>query len=319
MTKYPDFNFERCRESIPCLLKFKKSEDSLKLLNLDEDEFLYKEALIKSDYITNCNSYDWFIAGGSMFDFSLVKNNLKKLLKDYPESNFASKAELYLMGNGRGDEGEEQFSFENIKLFNNFLIKYPNSDVIPQVRVNISGILAAYTGDVDSSILYKKKSLEELEKIDFQNLKDFSILEDIKNRIIQTKIDIRNLIFKLKLVPLQKKYTLQGEKKFLVSIKNNTSKAQSIKLFSRECPVLTNLRLNIPFNIDKIQNNKTQLISILPKDSINFIIDLQKQGRHWKGNKLCKYRFIKKGKCNLNIKIADDEQYGSNDLEFYIE
>lgn len=84
---FPGFTYYGSQETLDCVLRIKHSVDSLKLLNMAKDEFIYKEALLKYKLI-QCG---WF--GDNYYDFSIVNESYQKLLSLFP------KVSLQIMSN----------------------------------------------------------------------------------------------------------------------------------------------------------------------------------------------------------------------------
>lgn len=159
--RYPSTKDECLDTAFPCVTKAAFVVDSLRNKKLPPDEFLFWEAAtIKSVIPCSC----WF--GDNYWDFSLIEERYKKIRNQYPTSNYADDAEFWLINHQNyGDEGTV-YTLNQIPEIRKFAHKYPHSDLIPALLLNIAiSYSIQYADDAEMGIKYLDQAIQELQDL----------------------------------------------------------------------------------------------------------------------------------------------------------
>ena len=312
---YPDFNFYGSKSVLQCVLPIKTSLDSLKALNLVEDEYWYKEAGLKGKLV-QCG---W--TGDTYIDFSIVNEVYNRIMKKYPKGPYADNAAFYIMNN-RYHDGEEgdYYSPEQINAFKNFLSTYPDSELKPKVLLNIALNYNSFPGNLDSLLLMKKNALAELDKIDTAKIADTTFLNEIKYTREMIKSQIMERIFDFQLLSEKSEFRMGEEIKLTAVILNRTTETRQIRLYTTNpsCLTFVGRADQVTFiPTGTMKDTSTQLVSIMPNDTIMQEINLTKVARHWNESKTGRYEINQPG--GYFIHISDPSKSISSDqLRIYI-
>jgi outer membrane protein assembly factor BamD (BamD/ComL family) len=109
--------------------------DSLTKSNLTEDSLYYFKSLALE---TICKTLWYCHEGCGGCDFSLVTNKIKSFQSKYPTSNLSDNSMLYLIEmDYLYNDREDKSLIAKIMDYENFLKKYPDSDLKPDVQFSI--------------------------------------------------------------------------------------------------------------------------------------------------------------------------------------
>ncbi len=314
---FPDFDNYGSKLILACVQKIINSVNTLKTLNLNEDQYLFELAKQK-DQLVQCG---WF--GDNYFNFTIAENAYKELLRKYPASDYADNAEFYLLNaytRGASGDIENPFAQTLIKKLNKFILKYPNSELIPEVRIKIADLYCALQDNVDKNIRNLKMAFTELEKIDFSSSLDSNVINicvEYKNRILKT---IKQITFELNISSQKVDYKYGEDIEVRASLVNKTSVKQKIILYNSDQYFSTNV--HNPNGINFIENKTSSDTSsldkyIAPKDSIVQNIVLNKKARFWKNGVLGTYNLNPNELYSLTV-FNKDRMIRSNELKIYI-
>lgn len=250
-----------------CYLGTIKSLDSLGMLSLSPDEILYQSALLKEKLI-NCGGF-----GESYIDNTIVVDSYKKLLKQYPTSEFTDDAAYYL---ATSYEYEDMgFSEESINELREFIKKYPNSDKVVDAELLIIEIYMRYSETPDQMMVMYSKTAKEIKKLEEKYTLSSSqsmILNNIKSNLNQYIIKTK---YEFKVEPQKKEY-LSGEDIIIdVTLTNKLSKKVELQIFK-----------NIsPFNISVTLEGKVYFVNSSKTDDERTTLFLQgNETKFWKLN-----------------------------------
>jgi len=299
----------------PCYLTVLKSLDSLVKIVIPPDEKLYQTALLKEKLI-NCGGF-----GESYTDLTIVVDSYKKLLKQYPKSEFADDAAFYLTLNSSfsGDEGLE-YSEESIKELRQFIKKYPNSDNVVDAEILIIEIYMAFYGTSDEMVAMFKKTSEEINKLEKKYKLNTSQRENLNNEKINLAHYTIQNTYQFIVEPNKPEYRLGEEIIMDVKLKNKLSKKVELQIFK-----------NIsPFNIHVTSEGRENFINSSKKDDQKTTIILSgNETKSWKINlneetrsvtnpyTIGRYDFSKPGKYYFSFS-GIHEYLNSNQSQFII-
>jgi len=315
MKEYPGFEYYGSHQVLDCAKKIKYSMDSLRQLELADDEFIYKETLLKEKWVY-CG---W--SGDSYYDFTIVNDNYRKLLSRYPKSKYADDVEFYFIaGYDFNDEGGEEYSEEQIERWSKFIRKYPDSDLITRVRMQMASNFNSYTGTIDTIIEMKQKALAELQKIDIWSISDTNMVNSIEGFKTSIPHQINQLCFQLKVIPKKTAYTISEDLVFTAVLKNRTSKTRKLWLHSKDSYFGSwiypgNELTFIPKG--EVTDTTMKLVSILPMDSLVQEIILNRNIRHPVTMEPGKYVFKQPGLYLISLHESRNE-FQSEQAKFYL-
>ncbi|MBK7096418.1 MAG: hypothetical protein IPH57_15705 [Saprospiraceae bacterium] len=314
--EFPDIN-DRCIEySYESALKYNHSLDSLYALNLTPDSLIFRQAHLRMKLI---ESSCWF--GESWYRLNIVEDKYKELLVKFPNSKLADNAELWLLEyQFYGDEGG--LPHESISHFKDFKKKYPDSDVLSNVALNIfHAYMNSDSENPDTIIFNYDCAIHELE----------NALPSLKNDTLKYKMILSTLrelqngknskIFKIELKSEKVKY-LKGEDIVITTkIINLLSKSQKIKLYKNSSMLTFSINNEnvkdcfIPSatsDENMIEHTFSREMPIIQK------IVLNKDARHWDKGRNGKFNIIKPG--NYYISAMDGSlNLDSNQIQIIVE
>lgn len=297
--RYPDFEYYSSKSVLECVIQVKHSIDSLQKQNLAPDAYLFKEAKLK-ERLVYCG---W--TGDSYYDFSIVTENYRDILSKYPNSRYADNAAFYFISMmWYGDEGDE-YSKDMIAACNEFLSTYPTSELQPQVRLLIVRNYHAYYGEPDSMIIMKEKALSELLNISVKEVQDTNLVATIEFYKADILTQLTKQFFELIVSPERTEYKTGEEVKLKVQLRNKTNEVRQIRLYSNAPGWLTLVgpadQTNFMPTGTKVDTN-TQLLSIMPNDTLFQEINISREARHWKYTGTGSYEFNQPGKYTIRIR-----------------
>ncbi|MBK6929743.1 MAG: hypothetical protein IPH12_02365 [Saprospirales bacterium] len=125
--------------------------DSLERLGLAPDSLAYFKA---ASLFTVCHT-DWF-SGEACYHYGLVHKALQAFLKTWPQSRLADNAEYDLWSTSYCGEGgfDDGVTMEIIERYKQILIRYPDSDLGPEIDYQVFSMLA-YLNEPDAEAAKK--------------------------------------------------------------------------------------------------------------------------------------------------------------------
>ena len=317
ISKYPEFKRGWHKEVIECSRKMVEKIDSLSKLNLPKDEWLYKEAQLKMNLVY-CGAF-----GGNYYDYSIVAENYEELLSKFPNSQYADNAAFYFIQNYFDGDGDWAYSEELEKKIQNFLLKYPNTELVPEVQRMLASLYAAYLGSQNQNIEFKEKGLVELEKIDLKSIKDSILISYIVHEKKVIERDLAKETFDITISPT-KEYKLDDKEMiFKVIVKNKTSDTRSLNLFSDTVPLGIHFYSKNDYQFIENPKKGDTIVTknlIPPNDSIVDYINLRSNVRNMKyskGQRKGDFSFTLPGYYYISASSAD-KLLRSKQIEFYI-
>ncbi len=314
---YPSNN-DRCIEiSYPCVLKLYNYLDSLKKENLAKDKFLFLEAIAREDLV-HCSC--WF--GDSYYHYEIVEEKYKELLSKYPESEFADDADFWFINYAAyPSDGESGYLISDIPNIKKFISKYPKSDLIPALLINIADSYANdYQEYTDDRIKNLNRGIQELINLMKNYALDTLQKQIVEQSMAQYKQDINDALFTLTITPIKSNYKAGEDIEVEVELKNNSQVARKILLYKNNS--LFTFNINPSKNIEFIPSGIVDTVKqeyILTFDKpIRQIIKLNKNARYWDSSNLGAFSFKKDG---LYYVSCSSKFYslGSNQCKIYIE
>lgn len=299
-----------------CVTETQNLLDSLNDKNITNDEYLYLAAKAREKMIY-CSC--WF--GESYYNFSIVKEKYEELLFKYPNSHFADDAEYWLISSRFYDDEEGGFPLTEIPNLKKFVGKYPNSNCIPDLMINIAySYSIAYAEDIDERIKNFEKGILELENLEKNYLLDsiqLTYLEQTSKQILYKK---NKLIFDLTIKPEKNNYKINEDIVIEVTLKNNSSTAQKITLFENGSYFSYGIHpdKSVKFIPSVTPDIKRKEFIIKQDESIIQKIKLNKLVRHWDDGKLGSFSFDKKGMYDLTCHSRENN-LSSKHIKIYID
>ena len=284
--------------SFPCITSTDNFLDSLRKENILPEKFLFLEAKSRMKLI-ECSC--WF--GGSWYNLSTVTEKYQELLSKYPDSEYADDAEFWLIGNRFYGEEQGGYPVSEIPKIKQFINKYPNSNRIPELIINI-----AYSYSIGSStnpeekIKQLDKGIEELKDLKINYQLDSLQVVEVKQLLDQLMSEKGEQIFDFTIVPLQRNYKIGEDIEVEIILKNKSSTTQKLKLFQNDSysSFVIYPNRNIKFTPRaKTDNIKTEF-TILRNESLKQKIKINELARHWDGGRLGQFSFEKEGVYYLN-------------------
>lgn len=291
--EFPEINEECVLTSYESALKFNYSLDSLEALNLKPDSVIFNQALLRMKLI---ESSCWF--GDSYYILDIVKEKYEELLQKYPQSELADNAELWLIENHfYGNEAGLPTS--SIIYFQDFKKKYPDSDVLFDVAMNISQAYMNYESEnPDTIVNCYEHGIMELQSVLNHLKNDSSKYNVILSSIKQLNYEKINKIFKIELSTEKVKFIKGEDITITAKIINLTSKKQKIKLYN------SSSKLTFSISNENVKNCfvpstkiDTKMIeqSLLSGEPIIQKVILNKDARNWDKGRNGKFEFITPG------------------------
>ncbi|MGE5354689.1 MAG: hypothetical protein ACM3PT_00480 [Deltaproteobacteria bacterium] len=291
--EFPEINEECVIKSYDSALKFSYSLDSLEALNLTPDSLIFNQAVLRMKLI---ESSCWF--GDSYYILDIVKEKYEELLQKYPQSKLADNAELWLIENQfSGDEGGLPTS--SIIYFQDFKKKYPDSDVLFDVAMNIShAYMNCESENPDTIVNCYENGIMELQSVLNQLKNDSSKYNVILSSIKQLNYEKIYRIFKIELSTEKVKFLKGEDITITVKIINLTSKKQKIKLYN------SSSKLTFGVSSENVKNCfipstkiDTKMIeqTLLREEPIIQKVILNKDARDWSKGRNGKFVLIKPG------------------------
>ncbi len=305
---FPEFNYDYSNENITIINKALSKVDSLKLLDLSADEFLFKVAAIKNELIQN----GWF-ESESMYDNRIVVECYEKILQNYPSGKFAEEADLFIILNAVTGEDGFWYSEDLISDLEKHIQKYKSFSNIGKAQLVLSEVYSTfYSEEIDEVIAKKEKAIEILKLIDTTQLRN----NDIKQRILEYQNSINKELFEFSVEAFSPEFHYNKEMNFLVKIKNRSKKDRNILLYENPYLFSTDIGkakfeiLNDKKEIDSIK------VTISSSETYSKTINLSNEILNWNGN-LGKYNFQKQGIYYITL-FSFNRDMSSNQCKFYV-
>lgn len=195
---YPTYKDECIDYSYPCITRANNYLDSIETENVSIDEFVFFEAKARENMI-HCSC--WF--GDSYYNYSIVEEKYQEILTNYPNSEYADDAEYWMINNKYYGDEAGGYPVSEIPSIRKFISKYPNSNLIPELLINIAySYSIEYSENIDDRIRNMEQGIEELTKLknnyQLDSLEFIRIEQDLK----QFEYQRNKLIYTLNVVPL---------------------------------------------------------------------------------------------------------------------
>ncbi len=312
---YPSNKDECIDYSFPCITKTHSFLDSLRNENVPTDKFMFFEAKAKENMI-HCSC--WF--GDSYYNYSIVEERYQELLTTHPNSEYADDAEFWLINYQNYGDEEGGYPLNEIPRIRQFTSKYPNSNLIPELLMNIAySYSIEYSENIEQRIKNIDKGIKELKGLKINYQLDSIELVNVEKTLKQFEHQENELTYNIAIVPLKSDYKMNEEIEIEVTLSNNSSIPKTLKLFQNDSYV--------SFGIHP--NKKAKFIPIAESDSImkDFIIlrdeplkqniKLNKLARHWDGGKLGRFSFEEEGLYYLTC-FSRKNNLSSKQVKIYI-
>ncbi len=220
---------DRCIESsFLCVKKSIRALDSLKSIILSKDELLFKEAIVLS-HLIQCSC--WF--GESYYHYDLVENKYNRLLSTFPNSEFADDAAYWLLDNRYFFAEDGGYDTDSIPEIRKFIKRYPNSNNIIDLLLNISSSYAEkYSDNIDELIRNIDLGIAELENLKKKYPLDSRQSANVNDMLGRFLYDKYNHIFDLSIVPNKTNYYFGEDIIIDVTLKNKSSQPRLISLYA---------------------------------------------------------------------------------------
>ncbi len=316
-SKYPNFNGDWYQEVIECSSRIITKIDSLAKLDIPKDEWLYKETQLKTNLV-HCGVF-----GDTYYDYSIVYDNYKELLSKFPNSQYADNAAFYFIQNYFDGDGDWIYSAELVNKIQNFILKYPNSELKVNAQRQLASQYRFYEGNQSQKIKFKEKGLAELEKIDLQKVGDSLLISNIEHEKRTLQIEITKEFFDIEVFPM-KNYKLEDkDMMFKIIVTNKTPETRPLNLFSDNTPFGINFysKNKYQFEEDSMDGDTIAMTKLIPpNDSIVHFVNLHSNVRNMKynnGQNKGSFSFNTPGFYYISVSSAD-KLLRSKQMEFYI-
>ena len=312
---YPSYKDYCLDSSYPCVESAKKQIDSIRSENFSADRLLFLEAKVRKKLI-HCSC--WF--GNSWYDYSIVKDKYQELLNSYPNSEYADDAEFWMINYQNNSYEEGGYSISEISNIKNFVNKYPNSDLIPELIINIAHSYSInYSENIDDRIENIEKGIEELKTLKNNYQLDSIELAHVEQNLLHFEHQKNTLIYTLTVTPLKNDYSMNEDIEVEITISNNSSTPRTIELYANESYVSFKIHPDkkvkfIP--IDDDDATKKQF-SIKRGEPIKQKVKLNGLVRHWDGGKIGGFNFEEEGLYYLTC-FSRENSLRSNQVKIYV-
>jgi hypothetical protein len=286
---YPSYKDECIDFSYPCVKKAYNRLDSIRNEDTSADRLLFLEAKTRQEMIHCCC---WF--GNSSYDYSIVEEKYQEILTNHPNSEYADDAEFWMI-NYRNYDGEEGgYPVDAIPTIREFVNKYPNSNLIPELLINIAhSYTSEYSEDIDDRIRSVELSIDELKALLSNYQLDSLEFARVEHNLRQFDHQRNKLIYSLTVVPLQSHYKLNEDIEVEIIISNNSSTSISLELFKNESYVSFGIHPDNKVRfIPEDDDDSTKMGFIITRgEPLRQKIKLNKLVRHWDGGTLGRFSF----------------------------
>lgn len=257
--------------------------DSLDRLHLATDARLMAEAGIFLDY---CHGSGWFTSE-ACYDIRLTTQRFQKIIREYPQGEWADDAEFALLENncygcGNGPGIEEARQYERL------LKKYPDSDIKPQIWLKMASIyLSMMENEQDESALHAH--MQEARR--FFELAEEAAPHLVKNnenqQLVQHLADLQERIGWQFSVEAERTNIRPGESvRLILALKNETKKARQYQLWRQGYWLLyvrgtylskTGCKVkDAPFFSGEKPAPDERMITIQPGETHRMVVDISK-------------------------------------------
>lgn len=300
--------------SYPCVVKVKILMDSIKTHIVAPDQKLFFEANALSDLI-GCSC--WF--GESWLNYSIVEEKYSKLLTNFQTSIYADKAEYWLINNNYFDGEGGGYSLSDIPKIKKFINKYPNSDLVPELIMNVAySYSVAYSENIDDMIRNMEKAIEELRLLQNNYQLDSNQLAHVLNDLGYYEREKIQRIYTLTIVPLKTAYEVGEDIEVEISIANNSSIPRSLNLYENWSYVSFQVlpEKNVKFiPLDK-DDGKIKTVTIKRGVPLKQKLILNRFIRHWSGA-LGRFNFEEEGLYDVSFSLKDKKLH-SPQFKIYV-
>jgi len=241
----------------------------------------------------------------------------------YPNSEYADNAAFYFIENYFDGDGDWVYSEELVNKIQNFILKYPNSELKVHAQRQLASQYRLYEGNQNQKIKFKEKGLAELEKIELQQVGDSLLISYIEHEKRTLQIEIVEEFFDIEVFPM-KNYKLEDkDMMFKVIVTNKTSETRPLNLFSDNTSFGINFysKNEYQFEENSIEGDDIVMTKLIPpNDSIIHFVNLHSNVRIMKynnGQRKGNFSFNIPGFYYMSVSSAD-KLLRSEQIEFYI-
>lgn len=312
---YPSTKDYCIDSSYSCVASAKNKLDSIRSEKLSVDKVLFLEAKAREQMI-HCSC--WF--GDSYYNYSIVEEKHKEILTSHPHSEYADDAEYWMINYQNYGDEEGGYSVSEIPNIRKFVSKYPNSDLIPEVLMNIAYSYSInYSENIDDRINNIEKGIEELIKLKNNYQLDSIEFAHVEQNLKQFEHQRNELIYTLTVTPLKSDYKMNEDIEVEITISNNSSIPKTLELYANESYVSFGIHPDrkvkfIPKENDEAAKKKFNIIRGEPlkqKVKINRLV------RHWDGGKLGGFNFEEEGLYYLTC-FSRENGLNSKQVKIYV-
>ncbi len=312
---YPSYKEDCIDHSYPCVTKAKFKLDSITNENTPTDRMLYFEAQVREDMI-HCSC--WF--GDSYYNYSIVEEKYQEILTNHPNSEYADDAEYWMINYQNYGDEEGGYPLSEIPSIRKFVSKYPNSNLIPELLMNIAySYSIQYLENVDDRIRNMEQGIEELRTLKKNYQLDSNQLARVEQNLKQFEHQKNELIYTLTVIPLKSDYKMNEDIEVEITISNNSSTPQNLRLFQNDSYVSFGIHPDkkVRFIPSEEVDSTKKIFEILKDEPLKQKIKINRLVRHWDGGKLGRFYFEEEGLYYLTC-FSRENSLNSNQVKIYV-